>query len=189
MKQLVDALKIFLTLSVLTGLIYPALITVCAQLCFPHQANGSLIVEKEITRGSELLGQEFTQSKYFWSRVSSTSPFPYNASASSGSNLGPTNPKLKEGIAKREAQLKDQTNNKVPADLLTSSGSGLDPHISQASAEYQVDRVAKNRGLPSSLVASLVKKHSSPPQLGILGEQVVNVLALNLELDQSQKKP
>jgi K+-transporting ATPase ATPase C chain len=180
------ALLMLLLLSVITGLAYPALVTGIAQLLFPHQANGSLIVREGKAVGSALIGQPFDDPKYFWGRPSATSPFPYNPSASSGSNLGPTNPALIEAVQGRVDALKaaDPGNTgPVPVDLVTASGSGLDPHISPAAALYQVPRVAKARGMDPSAVHQLVERHTEGRQLGVLGEPHVNVLRLNLALD------
>ncbi len=177
-------LLLFFTL--LTGLVYPLAVTGLAQLLFPHQANGSLIVRNGQVAGSELIGQQFTDPKYFWGRLSATAPFPYNASASSGSNLGPSNPALISEVEARIAALKaaDPANTQpIPVDLVTSSGSGLDPNISVAAALYQVPRVARLRGLSEAVVRALVDKYTTGRFLGFLGEPRVNVLELNLELD------
>src|SRR5689334_22711246 len=180
------ALVLLIAFSVLTGLIYPAVVTGIAQLVFPHQANGSLIVRDGKVIGSTLIGQPFDDPKYFWGRPSATSPFPYNAASSSGSNQGPTNPALLEAVKGRIEALRaaDPGNTApVPVDLVTASGSGLDPHISPAAALYQVGRVAKARGSPPQKVAALVEQHVESPWLPVLGEPVVNVLQLNLALD------
>ena len=180
------ALVLLAALSVLTGLVYPAVVTGVAQLVFPHQANGSLIVKDGKVVGSSLIGQPFDDPKYFWGRPSATAPFPYNAAASSGSNQGPTNPALHEAVKGRvEALRAADPDNKapVPVDLVTASGSGLDPHISPAAALYQVGRVAKARKLDEAAVRRLVEQHTQGRQLGFLGEPRVNVLALNLALD------
>ena len=184
--QLRSALMMFFILTILTGVAYPLAVTAIAQLLFPHQANGSLISKDGKPIGSTLIGQPFDDPKYFWGRPSATSPFPYNAAASSGSNLGPTNPGLTEAVKTRVAALKaaDPGNDTpVPVDLVTASGSGLDPHISPASAEYQVRRVARARGREEAFVRTLVSQHTEGRQLGMLGERRVNVLALNLALD------
>ena len=172
--------------TVITGLAYPALVTGIAQVFFRHQANGSPIVKDGKVVGSSLIGQPFDDPKYFWSRPSATSPFPYNAAASSGSNQGPTNPDLIKAVQGRVDALRavDPGNTSpVPVDLVTASASGLDPHISPAAALYQVRRVAKARGLDETGVRRLVEQHTEGRQLGFLGEPRVNVLALNLALD------
>ncbi|MFD3166884.1 potassium-transporting ATPase subunit KdpC [Herpetosiphon sp. NSE202] len=173
--------------SVLTGIIYPALVTVIAQVAFPSQANGSLIEQAGTQRGSALIGQQFDQAGYFWGRLSATGPVPYNAAASSGSNYGPLNPSLAEAVQARIDALKAADPNNslpIPVDLVTASASGLDPEISPAAASYQVQRVATARGLTPSQVQQLVAQHTSQPTLGILGEPRVNVLQLNMALDQ-----
>jgi K+-transporting ATPase ATPase C chain len=180
------ALVLLIVMSVLTGLIYPAVVTGIAQLVFPRQANGSLIVRDGKVVGSSLIGQPFDDPKYFWGRPSATSPFPYNAASSSGSNQGPTNPALYDAVKGRVEALRtaDPGNTApVPVDLVTASGSGLDPHISPAAALYQVGRVAKVRKLDESAVRQLVERHTEGRQLGVLGEPRVNVLTLNLALD------
>lgn len=172
--------------TILTGVLYPLVITGIAQVIFPHQANGSLIVQNGQVVGSELIGQYFDNPRYFWGRPSATSPFPYNAASSSGSNLGPSNPALSEEVKARIAALKaaDPANNlPIPVDLVTSSGSGLDPNISVAAALYQVPRVAKARGLNDELIRSLVDRFTEGRQFGVLGELRINVLELNLALD------
>jgi K+-transporting ATPase ATPase C chain len=188
MRQLRSSILIFLVLTVLTGLIYPLAVTGLAQVIFPHQANGSLIEKDGKPAGSELIGQPFAGPRYFWGRPSATSPSPYNAVNSGGSNLGPTNPDLikrvkadVERIRAANGHAGDQT--PVPVDLVTSSASGLDPHISPAAAFYQVNRVALARGLDSAAVHLLVEKHVEGRWLGLIGEARVNVLELNLELD------
>jgi K+-transporting ATPase ATPase C chain len=180
------AVVLLVLLSAVTGLAYPALVTVIAQIVFPRQANGSLIVKDGKTVGSVLIGQPFDEPKYFWGRPSATSPFPYNAGASSGSNLSPTNPDLVKAVQDRVDALRvaDPGNKApVPVDLVTASGSGLDPHISPAAALYQVGRVAKARKLDEAAVRRLVEQHTEGRQFGFLGEPRVNVLALNLALD------
>lgn len=173
--------------TVITGIIYPLAVTGIAQVLFHHQANGSLMESSGKNLGSELIGQSFSDPKYFWGRLSATEPFPYNAAASSGSNYGPTNPALKQSIQARIDALKlaDTDNNQpIPIDLVTASGSGLDPHISIAAANYQVSRVARSRGLNVEQVDALVKNFTEGRQFGIFGEPKVNVLQLNLALDQ-----
>jgi len=178
---------IFLVLfAVLTGIIYPLVVTGIAQTAFSHQANGSLIVKDENSTGSELIGQPFSDPTYFWGRLSATASSPYNAAASSGSNYGPLNPALTEAIQERIDALKavDPGNTQpIPVDLVTSSASGLDPDISVAAALYQVPRVARYRGLTEEQVYSLVNSLTEGRQFGILGEPRVNVLKLNLALD------
>ncbi len=186
LKQLRPAVLVLLLLTVLTGLIYPAVVTAIAQVLFPHQANGSLITVGGKTVGSELIGQPFDAPKYFWGRLSATSPYPYNAANSSGSNLGPTNPALADEVKARIDALKaaDPSNTApIPVDLITSSGSGLDPDISVAAALYQVHRVAQARGLDEAVVRQLVDQNTTGRELGILGEPRVNVLKLNLAVD------
>ena len=185
-QQLRPALVILTLMTVLTGVIYPAAITGLAQLVFPYQANGSLIVENGNAVGSELIGQQFDDPAYFWGRPSATGPTPYNAAASSGSNLGPTNPALSDAVQARIGALQsaDPGNSApVPVDLVTASASGLDPHISPAAAHYQVSRVARVRGLDEQAVRQLVNQHIEGRWLGLLGEPRVNVLELNLALD------
>ncbi len=174
-------------LTLLTGVAYPLAVTGIAKVVFPAQSEGSLIVSGDTIAGSKLVGQPFSDPKHFWSRASGTSPYPYNASASSGTNQGPTNPALVEAVAARVKALKDaDPDNKqpIPVDLVTASASGLDPHISLAAAQYQVNRVAKARGLDAAKVREIVASHTEGRQLGILGEPRVNVLELNLDLDQ-----
>jgi len=173
-------------LTVVTGIIYPLIVTGIAQTLFPSQANGSLIVKDGKPVGSALIGQPFDDPKYFWGRPSATSPFAYNAGASSGSNLSPTNPDLVKAVQGRVDALRaaDPGNTApVPVDLVTASGSGLDPDISAAAALYQAPRVARARGLDPERVRELVARHTQGRSLGVLGEPRVNVLALNLALD------
>jgi potassium-transporting ATPase KdpC subunit len=184
--QLRPAIVMLVLLSVLTGLVYPAIVTAIAQVAFPHQANGSLIVKDGKVVGSTLIGQPFDDPKYFWGRPSATSPYQYNAGSSSGSNVGPTNPALTKAVQERVDTLRaaDPGNTApVPVDLVTTSGSGLDPHISPAAALYQVSRVAKARKLDEAAVRRLVEQNTEGRQFGFLGEPRVNVLALNLALD------
>jgi K+-transporting ATPase ATPase C chain len=180
------ALVSVLVFTVITGALYPLLVTGIGQLVFPRQANGSLIEADGRAVGSELIGQPFSDPKYFWGRSSATSPFPYHAGASSGSNQGPLNPALHEAVAGRIKALQDaDPDNKqpIPVDLITASGSGLDPHISPAAAAYQIARVAKARGMTPEQVRTLVEEHTEGRQLGVLGEPRVNVLMLNLALE------
>lgn len=172
--------------TLLTGLAYPLAVTGMAQLIFPYQANGSLIQGDGEVIGSELIGQSFTDAKYFWGRPSATVPFPYNAAASSGSNLGPTNPALEQAIRARIEALRSAdpgNETPIPVDLVTASASGLDPHISVAAALYQAPRVARERSLSEAQVRLLVAQYTEGPQFGFLGEPRVNVLRLNLALD------
>jgi K+-transporting ATPase ATPase C chain len=189
LAQFRPALTLLVALTALTGIVYPLVVTGIAQTLFRAEANGSLIVEDGKTVGSKLIGQPFADPKRFWSRASGTSPNPYNAASSSGTNQGPTNPALFDAVSARVKALKDaDPDNKlpIPVDLVTASGSGLDPHISPAAAEYQVDRVAKARNLSPARIRELVAKHTEGRQLGFLGEPRVNVLELNLELDKSK---
>lgn len=186
LQLLRPALFLLVILTIITGLVYPFVITGIAQAAFPAQAAGSLITREGKPIGSTLVGQNFTEPKYFWGRPSATSSYPYNAAASGGSNLGPLNPALADAVKARVAALKaaDPGNGKpVPADLVTASGSGLDPHISPAAAEYQVARVARLRNLKPDAVRRLVAEHTDGRQFGIFGEPRVNVLELNLALD------
>jgi K+-transporting ATPase ATPase C chain len=184
--QLRPAVVVLVIFTLLTGVLYPLVITGIAQLIFPHKANGSLIVQNGQSVGSQLIGQSFDDPRYFWGRLSATSPYPYNAAASTGSNLGPSNPALTTEVMARIAALKaaDPTNNSpFPVDLVTSSGSGLDPDISIAAALYQVPRVAKARRLSEDVVFTLVNRFTVGRQFGVLGEPRINVLELNLALD------
>jgi K+-transporting ATPase ATPase C chain len=185
MSELRPALVLLALLTLLTGVVYPLVVTGVAQVAFPSQANGSLIRQGDQVIGSSLIGQEFENPTYFWGRLSATTPA-YNAGESSGSNLGPLNPALEDEVKSRVEALRaaDPGNTAlVPVDLATSSGSGLDPHVSPAAAYYQVSRVAKARGLDEARVKALVSSHVEGRGLGILGEPVVNVLLLNLSLD------
>ncbi|WP_288252158.1 potassium-transporting ATPase subunit KdpC [uncultured Hydrogenophaga sp.] len=184
------AVLLFLLLSVVTGLLYPLLLTGTAQTLFPHQANGSLIERDGKPVGSALIGQTFTEPGHFWGRPSATGPAAYNAAASGGSNLGPTSQALQEAVRERIAALRaaDPGNTApVPVDLVTASGSGLDPHISLAAAQYQIDRVARARGLAPDKVQALVDRQAQRPLIRGLGEPRVNVLELNLAIDAAAK--
>ena len=186
-KHLKPAIILFVLLTLLTGVIYPAVVTGLAQLLFPTQANGSLMTDShgKVT-GSALIGQPFNDLGHFWGRPSATTPFPYNANASSGSNLGPTNPALIAAVKARLQALKDadpKNNAPVPVDLVTASASGLDPHISPAAADYQINRVAKARTMKPEMLHALIDSNTESRQWGFLGEPRVNVLALNLALD------
>ncbi len=180
-----QAVSVFLALTVVTGLAYPLLVTGVAQIVFPRQANGSLIICEGTVVGSSLIGQTFTESKYFWGRPSATSPS-YNAAASSGSNLSASNPALHDAVKQRcEALRAADPENKapIPIDLVTASGSGLDPHISLASAQYQAGRVARARGMDTSKVEAMISARASKPAAPGFGEPTINVLELNLALD------
>ncbi len=180
------AVTLFAALTVLTGVAYPMAVTGVAKALFPDQASGSLILKEGKVVGSSLIGQNFTEPKYFWGRPSATGPMPYNAGASSGSNQGPLNPALVDAVKGRIEALKaaDPGNTQpIPADLVTASGSGLDPQISPAAADYQAERVARARGISAAEVRQLIVAHTQGRTLGVLGESRVNVLALNLALD------
>ena len=186
-KHVVSSVLAILLFTLLLGIVYPLAVTGIAQILFPSKANGSLISRQGVVVGSALIGQQFTSPRYFWGRPSPTSPFPYNAAASTGSNTGPLNPALMDEVNGRLADLKkaDSTNTlPVPVDLVTSSGSGLDPHISVAAANYQVSRVARARGLDESRVREIVARCTEGRTLGILGESRVNVLEANRALDE-----
>jgi K+-transporting ATPase KdpC subunit len=183
-RQLRYAIGFVVLLTVLTGVIYPLTVTGIAQALFHHRANGSLITDNGVAIGSELIGQPFSDPRYFWGRLSATD---YDAAASSGSNYGPTNPALLEAIQARIDALRavDPANEEpIPVDLVTASGSGLDPHISIAAAQYQVPRVARYRDLSEDEVSALVDRFTEGREFGILGEPRVNVLKLNLALDE-----
>jgi len=180
------AVLLFSVITLLTGIVYPLVITGLAQTLFTRQANGSLIKINEGKTASELVGQPFSKARYFWGRPSATMHVAYNGASSAGSNLGPSNPALEEAVRKRIATLRSaDPDNKlpVPVDLVTASGSGLDPHISPAAALYQVPRVSKARGIDEGKVAELVRKHIQDRQFGIFGEPTVNVLRLNMAMD------
>ena len=183
------AATMLLLMTILTGGVYPAVVTLIAQTAFPHQANGSLIGHDGMTVGSELIGQSFSREDYFWGRLSATANVPYNGAASGGSNLGPLNPTLKSNAEQRLQALgvnssDSPSQQKVPVDLVTSSASGLDPHISPAAALYQVARVAKVRKMSEADIETLVRDQIQSRQWGVLGEPRVNVLQLNLKLDE-----
>ncbi len=186
LRQLKYAAIFLVAFTTLCGVIYPLCVTGIGQLFFKNKANGSLITANGTVEGSALIGQPFSDPSYFWGRLSATAPFPYNAAASSGSNLGPSNPALIDEVQARINALKavDPNNTApIPVDLVTSSGSGLDPDISIAAADYQINRVAQYRNLPVAAVAALVKQYTTGRQFGIFGEPAVNVLKLNLALD------
>jgi K+-transporting ATPase ATPase C chain len=190
MNDLVSSLRPALVLlaafTLLTGIAYPALVTGAAQVAFPHQAGGSLVTDGGRVVGSSLVGQAFTDPGYVWGRPSAIGPFPYNGMTSSGTNLGPLNPALADAVTARIAALRaaDPGNTApVPVDLVTASGSGLDPHISPAAAYFQLERVARHRGRPAAEIRALIDRHVEERTLGFLGERRVNVLALNRALD------
>jgi K+-transporting ATPase ATPase C chain len=191
-EQFRSALILVAAFTVLTGIVYPLAITGIAQVVFPHQADGSLIRRGDVVVGSELVGQPFDRAGYFWSRPSATGPTPYNAGASTGSNLGPLNPDLQASVTARIAALRaahPESTVPVPVDLVTASGSGLDPHISPAGALYQMPRVTRERGLSLDAVRALVDRFTEGRQFGFLGEPRVNVLRLNLALDSVAAMP
>ncbi len=182
-----NSLMSILIFTVLTGIVYPLVVTGIAQGFFPHQANGSIIMKDGKAVGSELIGQQFDDPKYFWGRLSATTPYPYNGGSSTGSNLGPNNADLMKAVQARIDALlaADPANTeKIPVELVTASGSGLDPHISIAAAEYQVHRVARVRGLNESVVRELISRYGQGRWIGLIGEPVINVLELNLALDE-----
>jgi len=186
LRYLRPSLAFLALFTLLTGIIYPLVVTAVAQTFFPHRANGSLIEREGVIVGSELVGQPFDDPAYFWGRPSLTEPYPYNGSASAGSNIAPSSPLLTERIAVRIAALEtaDPANTQpIPVDLVTASGSGLDPHISLAAAEYQIERVARVRGVETAVLHQLVVEHTEGRTIGLLGEPRVNVLRLNLALD------
>jgi K+-transporting ATPase ATPase C chain len=187
LRQLRTAIILIVLLTCVTGLLYPLAVNGVAQLVFPAKANGSLLKKNGRTLGSELIGQPFSNPKYFWGRLSATEPYPYNAASSSGSNYGPLNPALLDAVKKRVQDLKaadPQNRQPIPVDLVTASASGLDPHISVAAAHYQISRVARARGMSEGTVRSIVGQYTKGRQLGFLGEPRVNVLQLNLALDE-----
>jgi K+-transporting ATPase ATPase C chain len=189
-EQIRPAILLFIILSVITGIIYPLFVTGIAQALFHKEANGSLIYIKEGLAGSSLIGQPFDDPKYFWGRLSTTSPIQYNASSSSGSNIGPSNPALIDEIKGRIKALQavDLENKApIPIDLVTSSASGLDPHISLAAAYYQASRISKHRGITENAVKDIIHKNTTGRFLGLIGEPVVNVLKVNLDLDSYKK--
>jgi K+-transporting ATPase ATPase C chain len=186
LRQCRPTLAIFVALTLLTGVLYPLAVTGLAALLFPGPASGNLIVQDGKVVGSRWIGQPFAADRYFWSRPSATGPYSYNGGASSGSNLGPTNPALLDAVRERVAALRashPEQKGDVPIDLVTASASGLDPHISPAAAYYQVERVAAARGLSADQVRQLVDQQTEQRTLGVLGEPRVNVLMLNLGLD------
>jgi len=186
LKQVKISLILLFMLTIITGLIYPVMITIIAQLFFPWQANGSMVEANNQVMGSLLIGQSFTEDKYFWSRPSATSPFPYHAASSSGSNMGPLNPDFLKTVKDRVTLLQKTdpvNNNLIPVDLVTASGSGLDPEISPLAALYQIPHIAKARQIPAKSIETLIFSLIQKRTLGILGEPRVNVLALNLALD------
>jgi len=188
LKELKPALILLALLSALTGAAYPALVTGLAQATMPDQANGSLLKENGQAVGSRLIGQPFSDPRYFWGRPSATAPMPYNGGSSGGSNQGPLNPALETAVQERIAALKAADPSQqapIPVDLVTASASGLDPHISPAAARWQAPRVARLRGLPEAQVLALLERHTEGRQWGFLGEPRVNVLALNRALDQA----
>jgi K+-transporting ATPase ATPase C chain len=184
-RELRVAFVMLVLLSLVTGIAYPLVVTAAARVAFPNRADGSLIEEGGVVRGSVWIGQAFDDPRYFWGRPSATAPAPYNAAASSGSNLGPTNPVLSAAIRSRVEALRAQPGGEapIPVDLVTASGSGLDPHVSPAAARFQIPRVAAARGLAVARVASLVEAHVEGRTFGLLGEPRVNVLLLNLALE------
>lgn len=187
MKIIRPAIVSLFVFTIITGLIYPLAVTGLAQLLFPSQANGSIILKDGKPSGSVLIGQQFDEPKYFWGRLSATGSFPYNGIASSGSNRGPNNPALLKAVQERVQALQaaDPGNTaRIPVDLVTASGSGLDPHISPAAAEYQLKRVANLRNLDESKARAVVAAYTESRQFGILGEPVVNVLKVNIALDE-----
>ncbi|MCX5679036.1 MAG: potassium-transporting ATPase subunit KdpC [Candidatus Omnitrophica bacterium] len=189
-EQLKSALLVFIILTVITGILYPLFITGIAQVLFHAKADGSLIYRDGKITGSAFIGQQFDDPKYLWGRISATSPVAYNASSSSGSNIGPSNPALLEAVKARIEKLRaaDPKNRApIPVDLVTSSASGLDPHISPSGAYYQIVRIAKQRRLSVNIVRNIIDRNTTPRLFGMLGEPVVNVLKVNLDLDSYRK--
>jgi K+-transporting ATPase ATPase C chain len=189
-EQVKTAILMLFLLTLITGIAYPLFITAIAQSSFRYQANGSLIVRAGKTVGSSLIGQSFDDPRYLWGRLSATSQTQYNAAASSGSNLGPSNPVLiKTAKSRIEVLRSAEPGNAIPipVDLVTSSASGLDPHISLEGAYYQVSRIAKRRGIPEDAVKEIVRRHAKGRFLGFMGEPIVNVLGVNLDLDSYKK--
>ena len=190
-RMMRNTLMSLVLFTILAGFIYPLAVTGLAQVIFPDQANGSIITKNGKTVGSALLGQQFEDPKYFWGRLSATGPYPYNGGSSSGSNKGPNNPDLVKAVQDRIQALHEAdpgNTAKIPVDLVTASGSGLDPHISPAAAAYQVQRVTKHRGMDEAKVSALVAANTEGRQFGFLGEPVVNVLKMNLALDELGQK-
>ena len=192
-RSIRSAVSLLVAMTILLGIAYPLLITAIATLAFPHQAEGSLIQEDGKLIGSTLIGQSFSDPKYFWGRPSATSPQPYNGLASGGSNLGPLNPALLDAVKANAKALHDadpDNRQPIPVDLVTASGSGLDPDISIAAARYQAARVARARGLAVERVEALIDAHQEGRLFGFIGEQRVNALSLNLQLDRmNQRNP
>ena len=189
-EQLKSAILVFIILTIITGILYPLLVTGIAQAFFHAKANGSLIHIDGKIIGSTLIGQPFDDPKYLWGRLSATSPIPYNSSSSSGSNIGPSNPALLETVKARIEKLRaadPKNKTPIPVDLVTSSASGLDPHISLAGAYYQIPRIAKRRGLSVNIVKSIIDRNANGRLFGLIGEPVVNVLKVNMDLDLSRK--
>jgi len=189
-EQLKSAIFVFIILTIITGVLYPLFVTGIAKAFFHEKANGSLIYRDGKITGSALIGQPFDDPKYLWGRLSATSPVPYNSSSSSGSNIGPSNPALLENAKARIEKLRaadPENKTTIPVDLVTSSASGLDPHISLAAAYYQISRVAKQRGLSVNIVKNIIDKNTTMRLLGLVGEPVVNVLRVNLDLDSYKK--
>ncbi|MCX5679264.1 MAG: potassium-transporting ATPase subunit KdpC [Candidatus Omnitrophica bacterium] len=189
-KELRSAISVFIILTIITGILYPLFVTGIAKAFFHTKANGSLIYRDGKIIGSALIGQPFDDPKYLWGRLSATSPVPYNSSSSLGSNIGPSNPLFLETVKARIEKLRAaDPKNKVPipVDLVTSSASGLDPHISLAGAYYQISRIAKHRGLSVNVVKNIIDRNTNGRLFGLIGEPVVNVLKVNMDLDSSKK--